>query len=171
MSKLYAVVSAPRFNDVALFASMMRYFEMQRPGAGYISTKVRGASHFIINWCKNHNLPIEYIVADWDYYGRSANGRRNDEIVARAAGVIAFYDGVYRDTKHLIDLAKTKGLDVWVVDINTKEVTHERCRAQTEIRLGEPGLLTRRAVGRAHYFLSAFGSRSRPEPELLPQDM
>lgn len=59
-----------------------------------------------------------YIVtgfpADWDTHGKSAGYIRNSEMADYADALIAFWDGRSRGTKHMIDLARKKKLEIRV---------------------------------------------------------
>ncbi len=50
-----------------------------------------------------HRIRIVEVLPDYDRYGRSAPLRRNDELIAAADLVLAFWDGKSRGTKYVID--------------------------------------------------------------------
>ena len=62
----------------------------------------------------NRNVPIERYPANWAIFGRNAGLRRNEIMVANAEALIAVWDGVSRGTQHTINLARQKGLRVYV---------------------------------------------------------
>lgn len=50
--------------------------------------------------------------ADWDQYGKSAGYIRNTEMVSVATHLFAMWDGKSKGTRHMIDIAKLKGIPV-----------------------------------------------------------
>lgn len=84
-----------------------------------ICGKARGADTLGEKFAKTYNIPIKYFPADWDTYGKSAGYRRNADMAKYAKecnGVlIAFWDGKSKGTKHIIDIAKSNNMRVFVV--------------------------------------------------------
>ena len=82
--------------------------------------KARGADTLGEMFTKIYNFPIKYFPADWDTYGKSAGYRRNTEMAKYAKednGVlIAFWDGKSKGTNHMIDIAKSRGIRVFIVN-------------------------------------------------------
>ena len=52
--------------------------------------------------------------ADWKQYGRAAGVRRNKEMAQNADALIAFWDGISRGTKNMIEEATAAGIIVCV---------------------------------------------------------
>jgi hypothetical protein len=52
---------------------------------------------------------VKSYPAKWNEYGKSAGYRRNAEMAKDADVVLAYWDGVSKGTKHMIDLTKKKG--------------------------------------------------------------
>lgn len=78
--------------------------------------KARGADSLGERWGKEHHVSVVEFPADWDKYGRSAGVRRNKQMGDYADTLIAFWDGRSRGTRHMIDYAKERGLNVFVVN-------------------------------------------------------
>lgn len=57
---------------------------------------------------------VEEYPADWERYGKKAGYIRNEQMAEVASILIAFWDGESRGTKHMIDIALKKGLEVHV---------------------------------------------------------
>ena len=53
-----------------------------------------------------------YFPADWDRDGKSAGFKRNVKMAEYADALVAFWDGTSKGTKHMIETAKEKGLDI-----------------------------------------------------------
>ena len=79
-----------------------------------ISGGARGADRLGEQWAAVFNVPCERHPADWDRYGRSAGYKRNEQMADAAEALIALWDGQSRGTKHMIDIATSKGLRVHV---------------------------------------------------------
>ena len=85
-----------------------------------ICGKARGADILGEQFAKEYKLSIKYFPADWNTYGKSAGYRRNAEMANYAKednGVlIAFWDGKSKGTKHMIDLAKSNNIRVFIIN-------------------------------------------------------
>lgn len=79
-----------------------------------LSGTARGADQLGERWARiNHVGVLEY-PADWEAHGKSAGYKRNEQMAANAEALIALWDGRSKGTKHMIDIAKRKGLRVHV---------------------------------------------------------
>ena len=85
------------------------------PNVEIVSGTARGADQVGEQYAKKHHLGLKLFPADWDTFGKSAGYRRNTEMAEYADGLIAFWDGKSRGTKHIIDLATTAGIEVFIV--------------------------------------------------------
>jgi hypothetical protein len=85
-----------------------------------ISGTARGADTLGEHFAYNYGIDIRRFPARWDEFGKSAGIIRNCEMAnyaGRAMGVLfAFWDGKSRGTKHMIEVAKKRGLEVHVVE-------------------------------------------------------
>lgn len=79
-----------------------------------VSGTARGADSLGEKWANDHRIPVKRFPADWDTFGKSAGYRRNEEMARYADALIALWDGESRGTKHMIDIARSKGLSVHV---------------------------------------------------------
>ena len=80
-----------------------------------MSGHAKGADMLGERFAEEHGLKLEVYPADWKAHYRSAGFRRNEQMGNIANGLIAFWDGESLGTKHMIEYAKSKGLDVNVV--------------------------------------------------------
>jgi hypothetical protein len=84
-----------------------------------ISGTAKGADQLGERFAREYEIPLKKMSANWDLYGKSAGYKRNEQMALYAKednGVlIAFWDGVSKGTKHMIDLANKHGLRVYVV--------------------------------------------------------
>ncbi len=79
-----------------------------------ISGAARGADRLGEVWAAEFDIPCERFPADWDAHGKAAGYRRNVQMADNAEALIALWDGASKGTKHMIDIAKHKGLRVHV---------------------------------------------------------
>lgn len=64
-----------------------------------------------------HRIRILEVLPDYDRFGRRAPLRRNDELIAAADLVLAFWDGKSRGTKYVIDRCHEIGKPVRVFKV------------------------------------------------------
>lgn len=81
-----------------------------------ISGHARGADSLGEKYASDEDLDLEIYPADWKKYGKSAGFMRNKQMADIADAVIAFWNGESHGTKHMIDIAEEKGLNVKVVN-------------------------------------------------------
>lgn len=72
----------------------------------------RGADRLGEQYAKEHGYQVIYFPADWDLDGKSAGFKRNVKMAEYADALVAFWDGESKGTKHMIETAKEKGLDI-----------------------------------------------------------
>jgi hypothetical protein len=85
-----------------------------------ISGGARGVDQLGEWYAYQNNIPLEIYPAKWQKFGKSAGYIRNQEMANNAAALIAFWDGESKGTKHMINIALEKGLEVVVEYINGK---------------------------------------------------
>lgn len=79
-----------------------------------ISGHASGADSLGERYAQERGYKIETYPADWKKYGRAAGPIRNEQMANIANALIAFWDGKSKGTKSMINLAKKKGLLVFV---------------------------------------------------------
>ena len=80
-----------------------------------ISGTARGADQLGEKYAEEMGFELEKYPADWDKYGKSAGYIRNKEMAENADAVICFWNGISAGTKHMVDIAKEKGLMLKVI--------------------------------------------------------
>lgn len=93
-----------------------------------------GGDALIIQWCEEQEILCAKFPADWDGLGKRAGYVRNAEMAAVATHLIAFWDGVSKGTKHMIDICQAKGLLVHVVLIDSDTTRPEAVRKRINDR-------------------------------------
>lgn len=83
-----------------------------------VSGTARGADQLGERYAAERGLSIKRFPADWDRDGKSAGYLRNVRMAEYADAAIVFWDGVSKGSKHMVDVAKKKGLPVRVVRYN-----------------------------------------------------
>lgn len=85
-----------------------------------VSGTARGVDRLGEFWAAQHNIPIKRFPADWNTYGKSAGYKRNEQMADYAEAAIIIHDGKSNGTKHMLDIAKRKGLMVYYKIIEEK---------------------------------------------------
>jgi hypothetical protein len=79
-----------------------------------ISGMAKGADFLAIRYADEKKLTKILFPANWKEYPRIAGFLRNEDMLSIATYLIAFWNGKSSGTKHMIDIAKEKGIPVWV---------------------------------------------------------
>lgn len=91
----------------------VRAFVMGLPeGCIVLSGGARGVDQTAEQTARARGLDVISIPAQWDKFGKAAGVRRNQEIVAIAHTIIAFWDGISPGTAHSIQIARQQGKTV-----------------------------------------------------------
>lgn len=117
-----AIVGSRDYPDMAAVRSYVRTLPN---GTTVVSGGARGVDSVAEAAARNGGLAVRIFEAQWDKHGRRAGFLRNQDIVAAADKVVAFWDGTSRGTEHTIVLALKEGVDVAVFDRNGKASTYE----------------------------------------------
>ena len=81
-----------------------------------ISGGAKGADKAGEKYARDCGYDLEVYPANWNKYGKSAGFRRNEQMAEAADAVIAFWNGESHGTKHMIDIANEKKLEIRVVN-------------------------------------------------------
>lgn len=120
---LRLIVAGSRgFNDYELLKRKLDYVLRNRVDERItiVSGTAKGADQLGEQYAKERGYALMRYPADWDKHGKSAGYIRNKEMAKNADGLIAFWDGKSRGTKHMIDLAREQGLKVIIVRYEVK---------------------------------------------------
>lgn len=101
--------------DVLLEAIAESGFEITEVVCG----GARGADALGETWARKHSLPIRYFYADWNKLGKRAGYVRNADMAKYGEALIALWDGSSKGTGHMIDLANSAGIHVYIHRVNT----------------------------------------------------
>jgi len=91
-------------------------------------------------WAQRNGVPVERFPAEWKRYGRSAGYRRNEAMVAAAAqapeggAVIAVWNCASRGTKHTIDIARKRGVALFILHVPPGAAAPTRASRATHVQ-------------------------------------
>lgn len=94
--------------------AMLEFERLGHEVTTVISGCARGADTLGEEWAARNNIPVEKFPADWNLHGRCAGYFRNNRMADNAQALIALWDGTSKGTKHMVDIAREKGLVVLV---------------------------------------------------------
>lgn len=118
MAEFKLIVAGGRdFNDYDRMSADLFDLAENELGAeqvSIISGMAPGADRLAVQFADNENVQLHEFPADWNTYGKAAGYRRNADMAAAADGLLAYWDGKSRGTMHMINIARSKGLRVWV---------------------------------------------------------
>ena len=86
--------------------------------SGFTITEVvcgdaRGVDSLGAEWADDHGVPVKHFPADWSQ-GKSAGFSRNNHMADYADALIAVWDGKSKGTGHMIAVARTRKLPIFV---------------------------------------------------------
>jgi len=81
-----------------------------------VSGMARGADAIGAEFARNNNVVLYEFPANWDVHGKRAGFIRNEEMGRFSDGLLAFWDGQSRGTKHMIEFMKRLNKPVFVVN-------------------------------------------------------
>ena len=95
--------------------------KMDQDDIQIVSGTARGVDQAGERYAASRGLDCVRFPADWEKYGRRAGYLRNCQMAENADALVAFWDGQSRGTKHMIEIAKARGLAVRIVTCISKE--------------------------------------------------
>jgi len=106
------------FSDYTLLTDVMDQLLKDEPEVEIVSGTARGADSLGERYAADKGYKLTKFPADWNTYGKSAGYRRNVEMADYADGCVVFWDSISKGTKHMIDIATSKGLKLCIVEYN-----------------------------------------------------
>ena len=89
-----------------------------------ISGVALGTDALAIDYADKHKLTKILFPANWKRYPRIAGFLRNEDMLSVATHLVAFWDGESTGTRHMIEIAKEKGIPVWVFRLEEIKTKH-----------------------------------------------
>lgn len=118
--KKLIVAGGRDFDDQDLVITVMNNLIKQgkiedEPHLQIVSGMARGADTIAYELAKENALVCHEFPADWAALGKRAGYIRNVDMANFADGLLAFWDGESKGTKHMIEAMRFKGKPVFVV--------------------------------------------------------
>ena len=79
-----------------------------------VSGGARGVDRLGELWATDHDIPVKRFPANWQQQGKRAGYVRNSEMASYSQALIALWDGESRGTAHMVRVAQSSGLKVFV---------------------------------------------------------
>ena len=115
---LLIVAGGRDFNDTSLLVKELESLvngELADYEVTLVSGMAKGADLMAYNYAVSHGYEVVCFPADWDNLGKRAGFVRNETMARAADGLIAFWDGQSRGTKHMIETMEAMGKDTRVI--------------------------------------------------------
>ena len=109
-----AIVGSRDFTDLNM---VKRFVESLPQGTTVISGGARGVDTAAEHTARSMGFPVRIHSAHWEEFGKRAGFLRNQDIVAEADLIVAFWDGTSKGTAHTIKLAESSGKPCMIVTI------------------------------------------------------
>jgi len=117
MEEFKVIIAGGRdFDDYELLEKNLDFLFQNKENVVVVSGKASGADSLGERYAKDRGLKIKEFPAEWNKYGKSAGYRRNEQMAQNADALVAFWDGVSRGTKHMIEVAKSNELRIRIVE-------------------------------------------------------
>jgi hypothetical protein len=119
MNEFKLIIAGGRdFNDAKLLEEVMGDVLNELPSdasVSIVSGMAIGADTLGLAYANKYGVKTYRFYPRWKEYGKRAEFLRNQEMCNIAHGLLAFHDGISKDTKHMITIARNKGIYVKVV--------------------------------------------------------
>ena len=100
--------------ELVLFA--LNSYALADKNISIVSGMAKGADQMAYHFAKENQIKCYAYPANWDKYGKSAGYVRNAEMAKESDGLLAFWDGVSKGTKNMIETMQKAGKWVHVVE-------------------------------------------------------
>lgn len=90
-----------------------------KKGLEIVSGMAKGVDALGVQFAEANGLVLHKFHPDWNTLGKRAGIVRNAEMADFADGLLALWDGVSPGTKHMIEDARKKKLDVYAYECHT----------------------------------------------------
>ena len=111
MGEKVAIIGSREWAD---YEMVRDYVESLDEDDTVVSGGARGVDQLAQIYAEDRGLNTIIFPADWNQHGVGAGLLRNQDIVAKADRVVAFWDGVSPGTQYSLDLARRAGKPVLV---------------------------------------------------------
>lgn len=84
-----------------------------------VSGMANGADTLAIHYADEHCMTKILFPANWHDHPRMAGILRNEDMLTISTHLVVFWDGESHGTKYMIEIAREKGISVWVFEYKT----------------------------------------------------
>lgn len=103
------------------------HVEQAVKNCGWSITKVvsgcaNGVDRLGEQYATQRNIDLKRFPANWIRYGRAAGYIRNVKMAENADALIAIWDGKSKGTEHMINIARSKNLNVYVSIVSVNDI-------------------------------------------------
>lgn len=113
MENKVIVAGSRTFTNYAILSELLdKYLPVN---ACIISGTARGADKLGEKYAEENNITLTKFPANWNKYGKSAGYIRNREMADNAHTAIIFWDGESKGALNMIEVSKSKNLDLIVI--------------------------------------------------------
>lgn len=116
------VAGSRGFNNYLALERVLDKLLINKKDIEIVSGTARGADKLGEKYAEHKKLKIAKFPAQWNKFGKSAGYKRNAQMADYADACVVFWDGESRGTKHMIDLANKKNLQLRVYNFDGKVV-------------------------------------------------
>lgn len=88
-----------------------------------VSGMADGADTLAIRYADERELTKILFPANWKSFHRIAGFLRNEDMLSVATHLVVFWDGKSNGTRHMVEIAKAKGIPVWGLKYPHTETT------------------------------------------------
>ena len=130
--QLRVIIAGSReFNDYDALKYICDYILPKRNDIDItiISGTARGADILGERYAREKGYSLIQMPAKWDMYGKAAGYYRNYQMAMESlhsdkAALIAFWNGTSKGTRAMIDIARNRNIDVYIVDFKKHKIDH-----------------------------------------------
>jgi hypothetical protein len=122
------VAGSRGFTDYELMCRELDTLFWESDEFGYKDIKIvsgmaDGADSLAIRYADERELTKILFPANWKSYHRIAGFLRNEDMLSVATHLVVFWDGKSNGTRHMIEIAKKKGIPIWGLIYSNVEKT------------------------------------------------
>jgi hypothetical protein len=112
---IIGVIGSRTFIDYDLMVDTLKHIKITK----IVSGGARGSDSLAERYAKEHNIPTQIFLPDWEKNGKSAGFKRNTDIVNESDMIVAFWDETSKGT--LDSIKKAEKLNKKILIINIKK--------------------------------------------------
>lgn len=103
------------FNDYDLLCRKTNKILSQQHEIEIVSGTAKGADKLGERYAEERDYPIKRFVPDWSGLGKQAGYIRNEDMALYADGLILFWNGVSKGSRHMLEIATVMKLKTRII--------------------------------------------------------